>query len=180
MKQALYITAIITLCLGMSTRVIDAAPDEQWFPKAPALLKPSGQVIRAKTVEDLFQAAKDVRPGGTILVADGHYMMPRYFALTTDNVTLRSESGNRQKVVLDGALCRHGVLVGITGATGVTIADLTIQNIKWNGFKINSNLGAGKVTIYNCVIRNVWQRGIKAPAMPKEQGDRGPRDCRVQ
>ena len=143
MKQVLYWPVIITLCLGVWTRGIGAAPDEHWFPKAPALPKPSGQVIRVKTVEGLFQAAKDVRLGGTILVADGHYRMPRYFAITTDNVTLRSESGDRHKVVLDGAQSRHGELIGITGATGVTIADLTIQNIKWNGFKINSNLGAG-------------------------------------
>ena len=118
--------------------------------------------------------------GGTILVSNGHYMMPRYFAITTDNVTLRGESGDRHAVILDGAGSRHGELVGITGARDVMIADLTIRNIKHNGFKINSNLGAERVTIRNCVIHNIWQRGIKAPAMPKEQGDQGPRSCRIQ
>ncbi|MBT6852463.1 MAG: hypothetical protein HOA16_14845, partial [Opitutae bacterium] len=133
-----------------------------------------------KTVNELFQATKDIAPGGTILLADGHYLMPRYFELTTDNVILRGASGDRHKVILDGASSRHGELVGITGAKGVTIADLTIRNIKWNGFKINSDRGAEKATIYNCVIHNIWQRGVKAPAMPKEKGTRGPRECRIQ
>ena len=168
------------LILSVCFDAFGAVPDQTWFPKAPALAKPAGQVIRVTSVDELIQASKDVNPGGTILVADGHYMMPRYFAITTNNATLRGESGDRHKVVLDGASSRHGELVGITGATGVTIADLTIQNVMWNGFKINSNLGAEKVTIYNCVIHNVWQRGIKAPAMPKEKGDQGPRECRVQ
>ena len=173
-------TLIFAICLTLLAKAYSALPNEAWFPKAKSLEKPSGRAIRVTTVDELFQAANDVKAEGTISIADGHYMMPRYFAITTDNVTLRGESGDRHKVIIDGARSRHGELIGITKATGVTIADLTIQNIKWNGIKINSNLGADKVTIHNCVIHNIWQRGIKAPAMPKAQGERGPRDCRVQ
>ncbi len=160
---------------------LDAAPPHaSWFPEVRALPEPDGHVLRVKTVDELLTASKAVQPGGTILVADGHYMLPRYFDLTADNVTLRSESGDRHKVVLDGTNSRHGELVGITGATGVTIASITVQNVKWNGIKINSNHGAERVTIHNCVIHNVWQRGVKAPAMPKAQGDKGPRGCVIR
>ena len=121
------------LAVGLNGSV--GIPDQTWFPKAPPLPKPSGNVIQVKTVNELFQAAKDVVPGGTILLADGHYLMPRYFEITTDGVILRGASGDRSKVILDGASSRHGELVGITGAKGVTIANLTIRNVKWNGFK---------------------------------------------
>ncbi|HHK41032.1 MAG TPA: hypothetical protein ENJ50_01330, partial [Planctomycetaceae bacterium] len=152
-----------------------------WTAPAPPLPAPAGQVIRVATVDELFQAAKDVRPGGTILLADGHYMMPRYLDLHTDAVTLRSESGRRDRVVLDGSNSRHGELVGITSANDVTIADLTIQNIKWNGFKINSNRGVQRFRIYNCVIHNIWQRGVKAVGVPKERRDEmRPRNCRIE
>ncbi len=161
-------------------RLHAAPPHASWFPEAQALPKPGGQVLRVKTVDELLTASKAVQRGGTILVADGHYMLPRYFDLTADHVTLRSESGDRHKVILDGANSRHGELLGITGATDVTIADITVQNVKWNGIKINSNHGAERVTIHNCVIHNVWQRGVKAPAMPKAQGDKGPRDCFIR
>ena len=97
-----------------------------------------------------------------------------------DNVTLRSESGQRDNVVLDGQ-GRLGELVGITGCSGVTIADLTVQNVKWNGIKLNSDRGVNRVTIYNCVIHNVWQRGIKGVMVPQEDRQRlRPSDCRVQ
>jgi len=156
-------------------------PQRAWFPKAPPLPEPQGQVIRVDNVEQLFQAAGDVKAGGTILLADGQYMMPRYFELRTDNVTMRSASGDRDKVVLDGARSQHGELVGITACSGVTIADLTIQNIKHNGFKLNSDKNVQQVTIYNCVIHNIWQRGVKGVRVPQSHpAVRPPANCRVQ
>ena len=91
-----------------------------------------------------------MKPGGTILLADGHYPLPQYLDLHTDNITLRSESGQPHKVVIDGS-GQLGELIWIARCSGVTIADLTIQNVKWNGFKLNSNGASTKVTIYNCV-----------------------------
>ena len=159
---------------------IAGPPVQPWFRTAPPLAKPTDPIIRVASLAELYAAANTVPPGGTILVADGHYRLPRYFELRTDNVTLRSESGRRDQVILDGE-GRLGELVGITGCSGVTIADLTIQNVKWNGFKLNSDRGVSRVTIYNCVIHNIWQRGIKGVAVPKENRERlRPADCRVQ
>ena len=155
-------------------------PSATWFPKAPPLDQATGQVIEVTNVAELFQAAKNIEPNGTILLADGHYMMPRYFEIATDIVSMRSKSGNRHKVILDGAASQHGELVAVSNCTGVIIADLTIQNVKWNGFKINSDRGAQRVTIYNCVIHNIWQRGVKAPGLRKNVEQFSPRDCRVQ
>ncbi len=155
-------------------------PTFPWVRQAPPLPPPQGPVIRVSTVDELFAAAEKVPPGGTILLADGHYILPRYFELHADGVTLRSASGRRDRVVLDGAQSRHIELVGIRKAKDVTIADLTIQNIRANGFKINADLGANRVRIYNCVIHNIWQRGIKGPAVPLDREDLRPTDCRVE
>ena len=144
MRYFLYGLTSIFLFLVVASNGFGGIPDQPWFPKAPSLPKPSGNVIQVKTVNELFQAAKDVAPGGAILLADGHYLMPRYFEITTDNVTLRSASGDRHKVILDGASSRHGELVGITGAKGVTVADLTIRNVKWNGFQDQFGSRRGK------------------------------------
>ena len=160
-----------------------AAPSPAVVPqrKPPRLPPPTGQVVRVASVDALFQAARDVEPGGTIAVADGHYMMPRYFEIRTDSVTLRGESGDRTRVVLDGAESRHGELLGITACADVTVADLTVQNVMWNGIKLNTNKNVQRVTIRNCVIRNVWQRGVKAVRVPEEGRERiRPRGFRIQ
>ena len=83
-------------------------PLQSWFPKAPPLPPPRGEVIRVSSVEELFRAVESVKPGGTILIADGHYIMPRYLEVHTDNVTLRGESGQRERVIIDGTNSRHG------------------------------------------------------------------------
>jgi hypothetical protein len=84
-------------------------------------------------------------------------------------------------VIIDGAKSRHRELLGISSCSGVTIADLTIQNIRCNGFKINSNTNVQKLTIYNCIIHNIWQRGIKGVKVPKENRPaERPKDYRIQ
>ncbi len=175
-------TVIVVLGMMISGGATLAGPlSVSWLPKAPKLATPTGQVIRVATVEQLFKAAGDVRPGGTILVADGHYRMPRYFELTTDRVTLRSASGDRDKVVLDGVESRHGELVGLRACKDVMIADLTIQNIRYNGFKFNSNHGVQRATIRNCVIHNIWQRGVKGVRVPKDNPSvKPPKDCCIE
>ena len=159
----------------------DSVPDRPWFPQAAPLPRPAGEIIRVSSVDELLAAVEEVPQGGTILVADGHYMMPRYLDIRTDDVTLRGASGNRHAVIIDAARSRHNEILGITACRGVTIADITIQNTMWNGFKINSNIGVQELTIYNCVIHNIWQRGVKGVAVP--EGNREeirPRNCKIQ
>jgi parallel beta-helix repeat protein len=151
-----------------------------WVPAAPAQAPPTGDVIRVVNVNDLLAAAERVRPHGTILVADGHYRLPRYVELRGDGVTLRGESGRRDRVVLDGE-GRLRELLGVGASCGATIADVTVQNVQCNGIKVNANRGARRVTVYNCVLHNVWQRGIKGPSVPREQrGQLPPSACTVQ
>jgi hypothetical protein len=156
-------------------------PVQGWFPKAPPLPSPQGDAVKVSTVDDLIRAIEEAEPGRTILVADGHYLMPRYVEIRADNVTLRGASGHRERVVIDGAQSQHVELLGVRACSGVTIADLTIQNIRANGFKINSETNVQKLTIYNCIIHNIWQRGVKGVKVPPQDREAiRPKQCRVQ
>ena len=156
-------------------------PVQKWFPIAPALPEAKGPTILVSDVRELVRSLNQAEAGQTILIEDGHYMMPHYVQISADNVTLRSASGQRERVIMDGAESRHRELLGIRACSGVTIADLTIQNIQCNGFKINSETNVQKLTIRNCIIHNIWQRGIKGVKVPKENRETTrPRDCRIQ
>jgi len=156
-------------------------PEQAWFPKAPPLPSADGPVVEVSNVSELVRAIEQAKANQTILIADGRYMMPRYVQIAADNVTLRGASGHRERVILDGAQSRHGELLGITACSGVTIADLTIQNIRFNGFKINSQTNVQKLTIYNCIIHNIWQRGVKGVKVPKENRQAiRPKQCKIQ
>jgi len=156
-------------------------PEQAWFPKAPVLRRADGPVVEVSDVRELIRALEQAEPGQTILLADGHYMMPHYVQIAADNVTLRGASGRRERVIIDGAKSRHGELLGITACSGVTIADLTIQNIRFNGFKINSQTNVQRLSIYNCIIHNIWQRGVKGVKVPEENRQAvRPKQCRIQ
>lgn len=166
---------------GPNPQALTTLPHRDWFPKAPSLEKPSGDVIRVDSSDALYVAADNVRPGGTILVAPGRYRLPQTLVLSTDDVTLRSSSGDRAQVVLDFSECRDHEGIAISHCSGVTVADLTVSNVRQNGIKINSNLGVDGVTIYNVISHNVWQRHVKGPKVP-DKGNQPAfvKDCRIQ
>lgn len=74
-----------------------------WFPKAPPLSPPHGEVIRVGTTDELLAAVDRLSPGGTILVADGQYKLPRPIVLVQKrDIALRSANGDAAKVTLSG------------------------------------------------------------------------------
>jgi len=163
---------------GVSRALVLDPPVQNWFPKAPRRPEPPDRAVKVSNVPELVKALREATAGQTILLADGHYLMPHYVEIRADDVTLRSASGRRERVVLDGAKSRDGELLGFRACSGVTVSDLTIQNVRWNGFKINSETNVQRLTIYNCIIHNIWQRGVKGVKVPPENRD--PRKCRVQ
>ncbi len=166
---------------GSVTVPILNPPQQAWFPVAPALPPAPDDRVEVSTVEELIRAIEEARPGQTILVADGHYRMPRYVEICANRVTLRGASGHRERVVLDGVQSMHGELLGFRSCSDVTVADLTIQNIRYNGFKINSDSGVQRLTIRNCIIHNIWQRGVKGVKVPEEDRETlRPKGCRIQ
>jgi len=156
-------------------------PMQDWFPQAPAFPYRQGPTVEVSDADGLIRALADARPGQTILLADGLYRMPHYVEIRADNVTLRSASGHRERAIIDGSQSRDGELLGFRACSGVTVADLTIQNIKWNGFKINSETNVQDLTIRNCIIHNIWQRGVKGVKVPPQNREAvRPKQCRIQ
>jgi hypothetical protein len=140
-----------------------------WFPKAPPLPPPQGETIQVANADELFAAMDRVRPGGTILLADGHYPMPRVLVLRDKrNLTLRSASGNPAKVTLTGkgwdSNNPRDDILHIAHCDGVTIADLTFADCRSYGIKVEAENAPKNVHIYNCRFRDIGVRAIKGSA----------------
>lgn len=95
-----------------------------------------GQVMVDGATRTLRQVVSDASSGDTILLEDGTYTLPAagsgsytglYF--TTENVTLRSVSGDATQVIIDSAYREHGPgSAAITvDAPGVVLAGFTVQ-----------------------------------------------------
>lgn len=143
------------------------APAAGFLREAPALPAPQGAVVRVANAAELVAAAGALQSGQTILLAPGVYKMPHSLVIqNADDVAVRGAGGDRSKVVIDFADSRHTEGVVFTRCKRALLADLTVQNVKQNGIKINGDLGAERVWLRNVHSRNVWQRHVKGPKVP--------------
>jgi hypothetical protein len=91
-----------------------------------AIPAPSGRIIDLTPAQaaSLPGIVSNAQQGDTIRLSDGTYAVPQTVLFRTPDVTLRSASGNRNAVILDGQYVVSALLA--VQASNVTIADLTV------------------------------------------------------
>ena len=144
-------------------------PVPTWFPRAAPLAPPAGEVIVASTVNELYAAVERTGPGGTILLADGLYRLPRVLRLDRQrDIALRSASNDPTKVTLCGrgwdSNAKGDDILQIAHCQGVTIADLTFADCRSYGIKVEAENAPKDIHIYNCRFRDIGVRAIKGSA----------------
>lgn len=125
----------------------------------PPLPAPSGPTITVSSEAALRDQAYQAAPGTTILISPGTYYLNGVVQVVHDHITLRSSSGNRADVVLDGG----GMIVGNTHvilieADDVTVANLTIRNAGEHGVSVN---GYDRPILYNLHILDTGYQLVK-------------------
>ena len=89
------------------------------------------------------------QPGDTIRFADGTYLLSQPLVITTPQLTLRSRSGVRGTVILDGGYTVADIIV--IAESGVTIADLTVTHAGNRAIRVAPQTR----TSYGTLIHNV-------------------------
>ncbi len=127
----------------------------------PPLPEPTGNVVTVDSVTALVDAVNTAQPGDTILVADGTYDLDgAYLWIDTEGVTLRSASGNRDAVTLDGGYTTTEIVT--IAASDVTIADLTLFRAHTHPIHVVSEEGDTTGTlIYNVHVVDPREQAIK-------------------
>jgi hypothetical protein len=139
---------------------------QQQNSRATALPRPGGQVLEVSSAPELFQSIDRVQTGGTILIADGVYSMPRPLVLShKTNITIRGASGDPRKVTLAGRgwedKTRPGDLLHIGRCDQITIADITFADARSYGIKVEAENAPRDIEIHNCRFLNIGVRAIK-------------------
>ena len=145
-------------------------PLPSWFAKAPPLPPPKAGAIRVATSAELLVAIDRIQSGGTILLMDGSYQLPRTVRLDRKtNIVLRSASGDPARVTLSGRgweSSKGGTddILHIARCEGITIADLTFAEARSYGIKVEAENAPRDIHIYNCRFRDLGVRAIKGSA----------------
>ena len=77
-----FLLIVIGACSGVELVADSVPPVPPWMKKALPLPAPQGETIHVSSINELLTACDQIRPGGTILVADGHYRLPRVIVVT--------------------------------------------------------------------------------------------------
>ncbi len=130
--------------------------------RCPPLPPPTGPTVTVSTVAELESAVNTASSGDMILVNDGTYHLDGvYLRFDVPNVTLRSASGNRESVILDGNYVTTEIIQIV--ASNITIADLTLRRAYDHPIHIMSSNSADTTgtLIYNVHIIDPGQQAIK-------------------
>lgn len=115
------LTAVIIFIIYAPFFPVFAAPCTPY--PVPAV---EDQIVRVKSVAGLKAAISNALPHTTILIEDGTYEITSNLVVRTPHITIRSASGRREAVIIDG-----GNWIGenflVINAAHLTIADITIQ-----------------------------------------------------
>lgn len=128
----------------------------------PPLEPPSGPHVTVTNVTELVNAVNTVSSGTTILVADGNYPLNgAYLRFDVPWVSLRSESGNRDAVILDGNYQTTEIIQ--IAASNITIADLTLREAYYHPIHVMSTDASDTLgtLIYNVHIIDPGEQAIK-------------------
>jgi hypothetical protein len=116
-------------------------------------------MLTVSTEAELRDQAYSAASGTTILIEPGVYDLGNTIQIINDGITLRSSTGVRGDVILDGG----GMITGHTHvilieADDVTIADLTIRNGGEHGISVQ---GADRPKLYNLHIYDTGYQLVK-------------------
>jgi hypothetical protein len=149
----------------------------------PPLPPPGGAVVELfpAQADDLRAIVSTAASGTTILLHDGFYDMGAGDAVsrvvfTTPGVTLRSYSGERDAVVLDGAYVTSELLSIL--ASDVTIADLTLRRAYDHPVHVSGNgVPITGVRLHNLRIVDPGQQAVKVNPIGAGWVDGGILEC---
>ena len=134
-----------------------ACPRCGWHPAAAT------RTVHVRTLSDLERAVRSAREGDEILLADGRYSLQRTIEIAVPHVTLRGESGDPSRVILHGRGMRNDT-VGVAiaaGASGITIADMTIRSVGFHAVQVRGENGASDFTLHGAVLEDTGQQLFK-------------------
>jgi hypothetical protein len=136
---------------------VRACPHCGWAPPA------ANSVLEVGSVAELRSALEHALPKTAILLRDGTYLLDGPLNIDQPGVVLRGVSGQRSRVVLQGEGMQErqvGVALAV-GASGVTLADLTIRNFGLHGIQVRGENGVANVQIHNVHVQDAGQQLLK-------------------
>jgi hypothetical protein len=128
------------------------------------LLAANLQAVVVSTVGELVDAVENANNGGdkTIILKDGSYVLDDMLAIWADGITVKSQSGNRDKVTIRGQGMYGGVshIFNVPGSN-FTVKDMTIGWVANHAIQVWGNNNSSNILISNLHILDTYEQMVK-------------------
>lgn len=114
-------------------------------------------IVEPSQANELQYLLNTALPNTTFLLMDGHYFIDGHLVIRAEGTTIRSLSGNRDAVVLDGRYVGYVLQIS---APRATVADITIKRAKYHLIHVVGNGHDAKIK--NLHLIDARQQFIKA------------------
>ena len=124
-------------------------------------------VTNAAELADAVSGANSRGGDRTILLKDGTYTLSTGLYISSPNITISGESGNRQSVIIEGDAMSSTASVGnviTVAADFFTLENVTLQKSKYHLIQIKGESDADSPTIQNCILRDSYEQLVKVSA----------------
>ncbi|MEZ5591644.1 MAG: right-handed parallel beta-helix repeat-containing protein [Gammaproteobacteria bacterium] len=140
--------------------------------------------INVSTVTQLENAVATANSSGgntTILMQDGVYTLNDTLYINAPAVTITSQSGNRENVIIQGdamsSTARVGNVIRVA-ASSFKLDGITLQKSRWHLIQIAGERNADNPIIRNCIFRDAYEQMLKVsvgnnPSNPSVSSDNG-------
>jgi hypothetical protein len=136
-------------------------------------------VINATELQKAIQSANASGGDTTILLRDGVYTIGSFFNITAPGITVSSQSGNRDSVVIQGDAMSADAAVKMifrVASSHFTVRNITMRKVGWHLIQVVGESDADYAIISNCVLQDAYEQLLKVSnnsANPNTTGDNG-------
>ncbi len=127
----------------------------------------SGQEVFVSTANELEQAVANANSNGgsvQIILSDGTYTISDTLYVNADDVVLRSQSGNRELVIIEGdemsSSANVGNLIRVAGENFI-LDGITLQKARYHLIQFAGEDGGTSPIVRNCVLQDSFEQLIK-------------------
>lgn len=120
-------------------------------------------IIWVSNVDELMQTVESTKVGNkVVIIKDGIYELKNRLWLTGNDLIFRSESGNREDVILkgNGMDGNIGFVFSILG-NNFAVKDISIGEVKNHGIQIHGEFNADNMHVRNVRFFNIREQMIK-------------------
>ncbi|MFT4653420.1 MAG: hypothetical protein ACJA0G_000216 [Kangiellaceae bacterium] len=123
----------------------------------------SVEVTNVQQLRSALNAANKAKTPTAILLADGIYkLLGSPLKIVADNITIRSQSGIRENVVIAGSKMDEGIGVLIdVSADYFTLVGVTLKNARWHLIQVRAEKDADFFHLNNCILQDAGQQLLK-------------------